>query len=68
MAEGFRHPSLLGGTEMEGFLTHLAVERHAAASTPNQALNARRVLYRNLGPLPNRCNTARPSLRKHATN
>jgi hypothetical protein len=34
--EGFRHPVTLGAAEVEGFLTHLAVERHVSASTQNQ--------------------------------
>lgn len=34
--EGFRHPGLLGAAEVEGFLTHLAVERHVSASTEDQ--------------------------------
>lgn len=32
-----RHPRELGQAEIESFLTHLAVERNVAASTPNQA-------------------------------
>lgn len=46
--EGFRHPALLGATEVEGFLTHLAVARHVSASTQNQALNALVFLYREV--------------------
>lgn len=32
-----RHPQEMSGTELEAFLTHLAVEEHVAASTQNQA-------------------------------
>jgi integron integrase len=46
--EGFRHPALLGGAEVEGFLTHLAVQRHVSASTQNQALAALLFLYRDV--------------------
>ncbi|HEY7312355.1 MAG TPA: integron integrase [Gemmataceae bacterium] len=46
--EGFRHPALLGAAEVEGFLTHLAVERHVSASTQNQALSALLFLYRDV--------------------
>lgn len=34
------HPRDMGALEVEAFLTHLAVGRSAAASTPNQALAA----------------------------
>ncbi len=34
-----RHPQEMGAPEIERFLTHLAVNRHVAASTQNQALN-----------------------------
>jgi integron integrase len=47
-AEGFRHPATLGGREVEQFLTHLAVDRHVAAATQNQALNALLFLYRDV--------------------
>src|SRR5215475_9561155 len=33
-----RHPKEMGRVEIEAFLTHLAVDRHIAASTQNQAL------------------------------
>jgi hypothetical protein len=46
--QGFQHPALLGGAEVEGFLTHLAVERHVSASTQNQALAALLFLYRDV--------------------
>ena len=34
------HPLEMGPGHIEGFLTNLAVQRHVAASTQNQALNA----------------------------
>ena len=34
-----RHPQEMGASEIEAFLTHLAVEQHVAASTQNQALS-----------------------------
>lgn len=43
-----RHPRDLGKSEVEAFLTHLAVERHVAASTQNQALNAILFLYKEV--------------------
>ncbi|MCE8016135.1 hypothetical protein HOP62_08600 [Halomonas sp. MCCC 1A17488] len=48
---GVRHPSNMGGSEVRAFLEHLAVERHVAAATQNQALNAIVFLYRH-GTLP----------------
>lgn len=42
---GKRHPNTMGGPEVEQFLTELAVERHVAASTQNQALSALLFLY-----------------------
>ena len=44
----WRHPRDLGATEVQAFLTHLAVERAVAASTQNQALNALVFLYREV--------------------
>ena len=35
-----RHPIEMGRTEIEAFLTHLAVQEQVAASTQNQALSA----------------------------
>ncbi len=40
-----RHPRNLGITEIEAFLSHLANERHVAASTHKQALSALIFLY-----------------------
>jgi integron integrase len=42
---GKRHPSTLGASEVEAFLTHLAVDRNVSASTQNQALAAILFLY-----------------------
>ena len=38
----------MGATEVEGFLTHLAVDRRVSASTQNQALGAILFLYRHV--------------------
>jgi integron integrase len=43
-----RHPRDLGATEVEVFLTHLAVEAKVSASTQNQALQALLFLYRHV--------------------
>ena len=53
---GKRHPCRLGAAHVRSFLTYLAVERHVAAATQNQALNAivflyRRVLKQELGEI-----------------
>ena len=45
---GRRHPRDLGREAIKAFLTHLAVERHVAAATQNQALNALLFLYREV--------------------
>lgn len=45
---GKRHPRDMGGVEVEAFLSSLAVERHVAASTQNQALAALLFLYREV--------------------
>ena len=45
---GGRHPRELGPEEVEGFLTHLAVEGRCAVSTQNQALSAILFLYREV--------------------
>lgn len=47
-----RHPRELGRADVEAFLTHLAVERHVAASTQNQARGALLFLYRHVLHLP----------------
>lgn len=43
-----KHPRLLGGVAVEGFLTQLAVRDRVAASTQNQALSALLFLYRQV--------------------
>lgn len=43
-----RHPDDMGEEEIAQFLTHLAVERHVAASTQNQALSALLFLYQQV--------------------
>ncbi|HET8899056.1 MAG TPA: integron integrase [Rhodanobacteraceae bacterium] len=48
IANGKRHPRLMGGVEVERFLTQLAVEGNVAASTQNQALSALLFLYREV--------------------
>ena len=43
-----RHPREMGAEEVRDFLSHLAVERHVAASTQNQAKSALLFLYRDV--------------------
>jgi site-specific recombinase XerD len=43
-----RHPQEMGVSEIEAFLTHLAVDQNVAASTQNQALSALLFLYREV--------------------
>ena len=43
---GKRHPKEMGGSEIEAFIIHLAVERHLATATQNQALSAILFLYK----------------------
>lgn len=45
---GKRHPREMGAPELTAFLSHLAINRHVAASTQNQALNAILFLYRDV--------------------
>ncbi len=45
---GMRHPKDMGDAEINAFLSHLALERHVAASTQNQALAALLFLYRDV--------------------
>jgi site-specific recombinase XerD len=44
----WRHPSTLGATDIEQFLTALALQRHVSASTQNQTLSALVFLYRDV--------------------
>ena len=48
VASGMRHPAELGVSEVTTFLTSLAVDRHVAPSTQNQALSAILFLYRDV--------------------
>jgi integron integrase len=43
-----RHPREMGATEVEAFLTHLAVDGQVASATQNQALSALLFLYRRV--------------------
>ncbi|MCI0700212.1 MAG: phage integrase N-terminal SAM-like domain-containing protein [Planctomycetia bacterium] len=43
-----RHPNTMAEAEVNAFLTHLAVERHVASSTQNQALCALLFLYQHV--------------------
>jgi len=45
---GKRHPESLGAEEVTAFLSHLAVDRHCAPATQNQALNGLLFLYRRV--------------------
>lgn len=45
---GIRHPDTMGASEVEAFLTHLAVDGRVSASTQNQALAALLFLYKNV--------------------
>ena len=45
---GKTHPKNMGASEVEAFLTHLAVDRDVAASTQNLAQSALLFLYRNV--------------------
>ena len=45
---GPRHPRDLGEREVVAFLTHLAVDRHLAAASQNQALAALQFLYKHV--------------------
>ncbi|MEM7061736.1 MAG: integron integrase [Cyanobacteria bacterium P01_B01_bin.77] len=56
-----RHPKDMGIPEIEAFLTHLAVNKHVAAATQNQALSALLFLYRQVldQPLDSRIDAIR---------
>ena len=47
-----KHPRHMGKTEIEAFLTHLAVNRNVAAATQNQAFNAILFLYKMVLDIP----------------
>lgn len=42
---GLRHPTQMGGPEVEAFLTHLAAQRRLSVSSHRQALSALLFLY-----------------------
>lgn len=48
LANGKRHPDTMGASEVEAFLTALAVQHNVSASTQNQALAALLFLYRQV--------------------
>jgi integron integrase len=48
LANDKRHPSKMGATEIERFLTSLAVQGNVSSSTQNQALSALLFLYRQV--------------------
>ena len=61
-----RHPNEMGEREITQFLTHLAVQKHVAASTQNQAFAAllflyQQVLERKLGFMDNVQRVSRPA-------
>ena len=45
---GIRHPADMAEPEINAFLTHLAIDRRASASTQTQALSALLFLYRHV--------------------
>lgn len=45
---GTRHPAEMGAEQVRQFVSHLALNRHVAASTQNQAFNALIFLYREV--------------------
>ena len=49
---GTRHPREMGKSEIEAFLSHLAIDRNVADSTQSQALNAIVFLYKHVLDLP----------------
>jgi len=48
LTDNRRHPREMGGREVEAFLSHLANQRGASASTHKQALSALLFLYRQV--------------------
>jgi hypothetical protein len=55
---GKRHPAALGAVEVETFLTDLAVARHVAAPTQNQAKSALLFLYKEVLDIDLPCSSA----------
>ena len=45
---GLRHPRELGAAQVQEYVSHLANDRHVAASTQNQALSALLFLYKHV--------------------
>jgi integron integrase len=64
---GKRHPKDMGESEVQAYLTHLAVQGNVAASTQNQALSALLFLYRHVlqQPLPESIDAVRARQSKH---
>lgn len=64
---GNRHPGTLGPEHVRDFLTHLAVDRHTAAATHNQTLDALRFLHEHVlhTPLPQTTGPARARTPRH---
>jgi integron integrase len=62
-----RHPKEMAESEVQAFLTHLAVEGNVAASTQNQALSALLFLYRHVlkQPLSDSIDAVRARQSKH---
>ena len=56
-----RHPSELGRSEIEAFLSHLVIELNVASSTQNQAFNAILFLYKQVlnSEMPDNINACR---------
>ena len=51
-----KHPQCMGASEVEAFLTYLAVDRNVAASTQNLAFSALLFLYREVLLIPFKTN------------
>jgi integron integrase len=63
-----RHPKDMGANEVQAYLTYLAVNKHVAASTQNQALNSivflyKHVLHKELGDFSSAVRAKRPERR-----
>jgi len=59
------HPSEMGNSEVNRFLTHLAVDRKVAASTQNQAFSALLFLYTQVLEMKNEINAVRAKRPEH---
>jgi len=60
-----KHPKVMGKSEIEAFLSHLATNRKVAASTQRQALNALVFLYKHVLDKPIGDNIAPVKARRH---